>query len=763
MEPNRNLILLLRAHDELIALGADDGRRLWSREVAGATAVLRLAPGLWAVPEKAQIIAFDEKGTPAWRWNPGRPGVKVRVQQIRPVAGRGLLVVTSQAQSNGKSAHRQWYLSLLATTSGQLLWQTALQASPALVVARPDRLVLTAAQQMVWLDPASGRILGGESLKHLEKGPWTVGGLILAELHGHWLKRLAPDPAKRWMTSLPGAAVGDPVMAGGSLLVGVQDAPTDQIVALSPEDGSQQQVTPVPGRLAGQLRPHLAMAVVGKDRLSVLRLGPDGSIAERYRFKGEPAKVFDYDGKTLLFLIRSVPEVKLDPAGQVVYDLIRGTPERRFVGSFRLVSLGPGRPPRILDGAARSGLVGPIQLVGHTLVYATQLTPARRRGVPVQVDPRFPYQPVVIRGYNLADQTSWRYAPTVKRERPSQNRMGGSRWDVFAGKLFFTTAGEHLVALDVDDGRLAWKSTTALSLDQSSPVMRSAGPGRLLIVAQSGQVVRAYGVDTRSGSVRWSYVLTPFFIWKKLNHLIGVLIICLALGYFIYAARRRKLFLRRIAGLNALDEAVGRATEMGKPVLYVSGLADVNDIQTLASLSILGHVARKTAEYETPILVPTSRAVVMSTAQEVVKEAYTAAGRPDAYSAENVMYISDDQFGWAAGIDGIMLREKPAANFYMGCFYAESLILAETGNATGAIQIAGTAMPAQLPFFVAACDYTLIGEELYAASAYLSNDPLQVGSLRGQDVGKAIVMACLFLGPILLSLGFHFVKDLFIS
>ena len=55
-------------------------------------------------------------------------------------------------------------------------------------------------------------------------------------------------------------------------------------------------------------------------------------------------------------------------------------------------------------------------------------------------------------------------------------------------------------------------------------------------------------------------------------------------------------------------------------------------------------------------------------------------------------------------------------------------------------------MPAQLPFFVAACDYTLIGEELFAASAYLSGEPKQLGSLKGQDVGKIIAMAAILLG-----------------
>jgi ribose/xylose/arabinose/galactoside ABC-type transport system permease subunit len=88
----------------------------------------------------------------------------------------------------------------------------------------------------------------------------------------------------------------------------------------------------------------------------------------------------------------------------------------------------------------------------------------------------------------------------------------------------------------------------------------------------------------------------------------------------------------------------------------------------------------------------------------------------------------------------------------MGAFFAESLILAETGNSIGAIQVAGTAMPAQLPFFVAACDYTLIGEEFFAASAYLSGSRTNSASLKGQDVGKIIVAAGVLIGVVLATL-----------
>jgi hypothetical protein len=89
----------------------------------------------------------------------------------------------------------------------------------------------------------------------------------------------------------------------------------------------------------------------------------------------------------------------------------------------------------------------------------------------------------------------------------------------------------------------------------------------------------------------------------------------------------------------------------------------------------------------------------------------------------------------------------------MGAFYAESLLLAENGNAIGAIQIAGTAEPSQLPFFVAACDYTLIGEEFFAASAYLSGERDQLGSIKGQDIGKLMVAAVIVIGCALATVG----------
>jgi len=199
---------------------------------------------------------------------------------------------------------------------------------------------------------------------------------------------------------------------------------------------------------------------------------------------------------------------------------------------------------------------------------------------------------------------------------------------------------------------------------------------------------------------------------------------------------------------------------MGRPILYVLGLGTAATISTLASYAILARVARKVAQYQSRLIVPNYDPIVMAVAQETVKQAYMDAGRPDLYNEKDVFFVTHAQFAYVAAVNGIMLREKTATNFYLGKFYAESLLLAETGNIAGSIQIAGTDEPSQLPFFVTACDYTLIGEELYAASAYLAREPLLLGALKAQDMVKGVAMLWLLFGAILMSFNLSWLRDL---
>ncbi len=333
-----------------------------------------------------------------------------------------------------------------------------------------------------------------------------------------------------------------------------------------------------------------------------------------------------------------------------------------------------------------------------------------------------------------------------------------------------------------DDGSalvLSWDTSMLKAADII--IEREAPDGEQIVVTRSEESVGTFedGGNIKPGIV-YTYRLTvhdnngeilqiikttgessaQWFNKDKISLLILMILITVSIIYYIYSAKSGKdLYIRKIGGLESMDESVGRATEMGRPILFIPGTLDLDDMQTIAGLTILRRLAQKAAEYDSKLIVPVCRSMVLSTAKEIVKEAYMKAGRPDAYDPDSVFYLTDDQFGYVAGVDGIIVREKPAANFFLGAFYAESLILAETGFASGAIQTAGTAMPSQLPFFVVACDFTLIGEELFAASAYLSKDPHQLGSLKGQDFGKALFIVVLLVGIILEISGVHFLKN----
>ena len=297
-------------------------------------------------------------------------------------------------------------------------------------------------------------------------------------------------------------------------------------------------------------------------------------------------------------------------------------------------------------------------------------------------------------------------------------------------------------------GQGPWTLVAEVPIAETSAVVSKLSPDasyffRVTAVSPNGS--SAVTTTKSAATGHWN-----FFISAKLPLFCAILLVSACVIYFILAARRgRPMKVRRIAALEAIKDAVGRATEMGRSILFVPGIQDMDNIQTVAGLTVLGNVSRTAAEYDAAIEVPTSRSLVMEAAREAVQASYLAAGRADAYNADAIRYITDEQFGFVAYVSGRMVREKPAACFYMGCFFAESLILAETGNSIGAIQIAGTAESSQLPFFVAACDYTLIGEEFMAASAYLSGEPDQIGSLKGQDVAKAIAAIIIILGVVL--------------
>ncbi|MGE5653734.1 MAG: DUF6754 domain-containing protein [Bacillota bacterium] len=266
-----------------------------------------------------------------------------------------------------------------------------------------------------------------------------------------------------------------------------------------------------------------------------------------------------------------------------------------------------------------------------------------------------------------------------------------------------------------------------------------------------------------SVALRSSWLKRYLFTANNLG-LTSLILLTLYVGTLVYITYRARTGLRipkvrRIAGLDAIDEAIGRATEMGRPVLFSPGMGGF-ETSTFAAFGVLGHVAKLVAKYDARMIVCNRTATVHPVTEAIVKQAYMEQGKPDAFKADDIRFLTGDQWGYAAGVVGIMSREGVAATVMVGYFYAESLVFAEAGFQAGAIQVAGTDSTTQIPFFIAACDYTLIGEEIYAASCYLSQDRIRTATLIAQDWGKQVVVGLITLGVLLASLKITFLTEL---
>lgn len=234
-----------------------------------------------------------------------------------------------------------------------------------------------------------------------------------------------------------------------------------------------------------------------------------------------------------------------------------------------------------------------------------------------------------------------------------------------------------------------------------------------------------------------------------------VLLLLLFVGpvlFFIRRARRgAEIFIRRIPGIDAIDDAIGRSVELGRPVSFSTALTGIGPLLA-ACLGVLHYTARKCARFGTRLFAPCGDPESLVLADATVQDAYRAERRFGSYDPTALRYLSGEQFAFASGYIGLVQRENVGAAFLFGSFAAESLILAEAGQRIGAVQVAATTDSPQVPFFISVCDYTLIGEELYAAGAYLSRDPVLTGSVRGQDFAKVVVLALIIIGVVQASL-----------
>lgn len=247
--------------------------------------------------------------------------------------------------------------------------------------------------------------------------------------------------------------------------------------------------------------------------------------------------------------------------------------------------------------------------------------------------------------------------------------------------------------------------------------------------------------------------------WTISNPVSFLLLMVAMTLFYLFAAKARaghRYHLRPIEGYDAVQKAVGQAAEMGKPLhmaLGTGGIGKDTTLETLAGMYTLQHLSHQAALCDTPLLVSVGDATILPAAQEIMFQGYSQAGYPDEYDSRQVQFLAPDPVAYAAGVMGTVNQEDLAANVMVGTFGDEFLLISETGVRKNVLQVGGTSNPNTLPFVYASTDHALIGEEIYAAGAYLQQDPNHIGGLMAQDVMRTALVITAVLTVVLRTLG----------
>lgn len=218
--------------------------------------------------------------------------------------------------------------------------------------------------------------------------------------------------------------------------------------------------------------------------------------------------------------------------------------------------------------------------------------------------------------------------------------------------------------------------------------------------------------------------------------------------------RARRLGMRELDGFAALGDEIGRAVENGRSVHFSAGrggLVGRTNPTSVAALNALDYVAESACKSDVPPIVSVGDGTLLVASQESLRGAFEAAGRPDDYSPDMAQFVAGESFAtaYAAGVSDMLNRGESGSNFLIGRFGAELAIMGEAADREDMEQVVGSDDPIAMAVAASYTDKLLIGEEMFAAGAYLQGDPPQRASVVLQDIMRVIVAIAILLAAIL--------------
>jgi len=234
--------------------------------------------------------------------------------------------------------------------------------------------------------------------------------------------------------------------------------------------------------------------------------------------------------------------------------------------------------------------------------------------------------------------------------------------------------------------------------------------------------------------------------WLGLVFVFLFAVLLLGLGA---ASRRAKRELREIPAFTRLAGGIGAAVESGRRLhlsLGHGGMLGQPGASTLMGLTILQRIARTASISDVPPIATSGESVQAILSQDVFQAVYQAIGAETQFDPHSGQLTGLSPFSYAAGALPVVYDQQVSVNVLTGSFGSEAALIADAAERTGSMTLAGSENLTAQAVFYACTEEPLIGEELYAAGAYLQAGAMHSASLMTQDIFRWLLIVAILAG-----------------
>ena len=237
-----------------------------------------------------------------------------------------------------------------------------------------------------------------------------------------------------------------------------------------------------------------------------------------------------------------------------------------------------------------------------------------------------------------------------------------------------------------------------------------------------------------------------------------LVIILTLLNHARAIAGKRPISRRPLKALDPISQALARGAETGRAIHLSPGSgaigARASTLETTAGLLAAERVASEAARNGAPLLTSSGDAVAHLALRGALRQAYQRAGLGQDYDPASVQLLAhQDPMAYASGVATLYGRQKLEASQMIGSFGQEILLATESGAQQGAPQVSGATNTTGLPLMYLSSEATLIGEEIYAAEAYLAHAAAPQARLLTIDTLRTVIIVAIVVLALLAASG----------